>query len=80
MKIMELDLSSQTIIVMVNPNGVMLVPKGELVLTEGDCVVLNYQERIFYVNKFHIRRINRKSNRISCFSLTGQISDFIINV
>lgn len=44
--IRDLDISRQTIIVMVKRNGTMLVPKGDLILLEGDHVVLYSQERI----------------------------------
>jgi len=37
--ICDLDISRQTSIVMVKRNGTMLVPKGELVLLEGDHVI-----------------------------------------
>ena len=43
--IRDLDISRQTIIVMVKRNGTMLVPKGELMLLEGDHVILYSQER-----------------------------------
>ena len=41
----DLDISRQTIIVMVKRNGTMLVPKGELMLLEGDHVILYSQEK-----------------------------------
>ena len=53
-RIRDLDISRQTIIVMVKRNGTMLVPKGELMLLEGDCVVLYSQERIANANLIHI--------------------------
>ena len=40
LRIRELDISRQTIIVMVKRNNTMLVPKGDLMLLEGDCVIL----------------------------------------
>lgn len=46
LRIRELDISRQTIIVMVKRNGVMMVPKGELMLMEGDHVIMYSQERI----------------------------------
>ena len=52
--IRELDISRQTIIVMVKRNGTMLVPKGDLMLMEGDCVILYSQERITNANLIHI--------------------------
>lgn len=44
-RIRDLDISRQTIIVMVKRNGVMVVPKGELILLEGDHVIMYSQER-----------------------------------
>lgn len=44
--IRDLDISRQTIIVMVKRNGTMLVPNGDLRLMEGDHVILYSQERI----------------------------------
>ena len=44
--IRDLDISRQTIIVMVKRNGTMLVPKGDLMLLEGDHIILYSQERI----------------------------------
>lgn len=53
-QIRDLDISRQTIIVMVKRNGTMLVPKGELMLLEGDKVILYSQERISHANKIEI--------------------------
>ena len=44
--IRDLDISRQTIIVMVKRNGTVLVPKGDLMLLEGDHIILYSQERI----------------------------------
>lgn len=52
--IRDLDISRQTIIVMVKRNGTMLVPKGELMLLEGDKVILYSQERISHASKIEI--------------------------
>ena len=52
--IRDLDISRQTIIVMVKRNGRMLVPKGELMLLEGDHVIMYTQERISGVNLIQI--------------------------
>ena len=52
--IRELDISRQTIIVMVKRNGVMLVPKGDLMLLEGDKVILYSQERINHASTIQI--------------------------
>ena len=48
--IRDLDISRQTIIVMVKRHGTMLVPKGELMLLEGDHVILYTQEKISGAN------------------------------
>ena len=53
-RIRDLDISRQTILVMVKRNGVMIVPKGELMLLEGDRVILYSQERISHANKIQI--------------------------
>ena len=53
-RIRDLDISRQSIIVMVKRNGVMLVPKGELVLLEGDHVIMYSQERITNANLIKI--------------------------
>mgnify|MGYP003290747756 CR=1 FL=1 len=52
--IRELDISRQTIIVMVKRNGVMLVPKGDLMLMEGDHIIMYSQERINHANLIQI--------------------------
>jgi len=44
--IRDLDISRQTFIVMVRRNHTMLIPKGSLVLLEGDQVILYTQENI----------------------------------
>ena len=54
LQIRELDISRQTIIVMVKRSGVMLVPKGDLMLLEGDHVVLYSQERIAHAQTIQI--------------------------
>ncbi len=52
--IRDLDISRQTVIVMVKRNGVMLVPKGDLMLPEGDHVILYSQERISHANLIQV--------------------------
>ena len=52
--IRDLDISRQTIIVMVKRNGIMVVPKGELVLLEGDHLIMYSQERISNANVIQI--------------------------
>ena len=54
MRIRDLDISRQTIIVMVKRNGVMIVPKGELMLLEGDRVILYSQEKFANASKIQI--------------------------
>ena len=54
LRIKELDISRQTIIVMIKRNGVVLVPKGDLMLLEGDHVILYSQERISNASKIEI--------------------------
>jgi voltage-gated potassium channel len=44
--IRDLDISRQTFIVMVRRNHTMLIPKGSLVLLEGDQVILYSQENV----------------------------------
>ena len=46
MLIRELDISRLTIIVMVKRNGTMLVPHGDMMLMEGDRVMLYSQSNI----------------------------------
>lgn len=53
-KIMDLDISRQTFIVMVRRSGTMLVPRGDLVLLEGDHVILYTQENIENASKIEI--------------------------
>ena len=50
----DLDISRQTIIVMVKRNGTMLVPKGDLMLLEGDKIILYSQERISHASTIQI--------------------------
>ena len=52
--IRDLDLSRQTMIVMVKRNGKVVVPNGNLVLLEGDHVILYTQERIAHATKLEI--------------------------
>ena len=52
--ISELDISRQTIIVMIKRNGTMLIPKGDLMLLEGDHVILYSQSYIADAEQFII--------------------------
>ncbi len=54
LRIREMDISRQTIIVMVKRNGTMLVPKGDLILLEGDHVILYSQERIAHASTIQV--------------------------
>ena len=53
-RIRDLDISRQTIIVMVQRNGATIVPKGDLMLLEGDHVIMYSQERISSANLIHV--------------------------
>lgn len=48
--IRDLDISRQTMIVLVKRNGTMLVPRGSLMLKEGDHVIMYTQERFLDAN------------------------------
>jgi len=52
--IRDLDISRQTMIVMVKRNGTMLVPRGSLMLKEGDHVILYTQERLLDANVIQV--------------------------
>ena len=54
LRIRDMDISRQTIIVMVKRNGTVLVPKGDLILLEGDHVILYSQERISHASTIQI--------------------------
>ena len=45
-RIRDLDISRQTIIVMVRRKGNVLIPNGDLVLKEGDSIILYTQSHI----------------------------------
>ena len=53
-QIQELDISRQTIIVMVQRHGTMLIPRGDLVLLEGDHVILYSQSYIPSAKQFDV--------------------------
>ena len=53
-QIQELDISRQTIIVMVQRHGTMLIPRGDLVLLEGDHVILYSQSYIPSAKQFNV--------------------------
>lgn len=54
LRIQELDISRQTFIVMVQRNGSMVVPKGDLILLEGDHIIMYTQEKISNANHIDI--------------------------
>ena len=45
-RIRDLDISRQTFIVMIQRNGTMMVPKGDVMLMEGDHIIMYTQEKI----------------------------------
>ena len=54
MRIRDLDLSRQTIIVMVKRNDTVLMPRGDLILLEGDHIILYSQERITHASTIQV--------------------------
>ena len=54
LRIRDLDISRQTIIVMVKRKGTVLVPRGDLMLLEGDHVILYSQERISHAGTIQV--------------------------
>lgn len=52
--IRELDISRQTIIVMVKRKGKILIPNGDLVLAAGDKVILYTQMRLSHASQIKI--------------------------
>ena len=53
-KIRDLDISRQTIIIMVERNGTAMIPNGDLVLQEGDLVILYSQVYLNHDSKIEI--------------------------
>lgn len=53
-RVRDLDISRQTIIVMVKRRGKALIPKGDLVLKEGDSIILYTQSHIKNANTIEI--------------------------
>ncbi|MCI8422595.1 MAG: potassium channel protein [Lawsonibacter sp.] len=53
-RIRDLDISRQTIIVMVKRKGKMLIPNGDLVLLEGDKIILYTQMHLSQANSIQI--------------------------
>lgn len=53
-RIRDLDISRQTIIVMVRRRGNVLIPNGDLVLKEGDSIILYTQSRLPHASTLEI--------------------------
>ena len=53
-RIRDLDISRQTLIVLVRRKGKALIPKGSLVLQEGDCVILFTQSHIPHAESIQV--------------------------
>lgn len=53
-RIRDLDISRQTVIVMIKRNGKMLIPNGDLVLLEGDKVILYTQLHLSHADSIQI--------------------------
>lgn len=53
-RIRDLDISRQTIIVMVRRKGNILIPNGDLVLKEGDSIILYTQSRLPHASTLEI--------------------------
>jgi Trk K+ transport system NAD-binding subunit len=54
MKIMELGLPNGVIVAMIRRGGENIVPRGDLILLEGDHVILYSQERISHASTIQI--------------------------
>ena len=53
-RIRDLDISRQTIIVMVRRKGNVLIPNGDLILLEGDSIILYTQSHIRGLNTIEV--------------------------
>jgi voltage-gated potassium channel len=53
-RIRELDISRQTIIIMVKRKGKVLIPNGDLRLLEGDTLILYTKMRLDHANNIEI--------------------------
>jgi voltage-gated potassium channel len=53
-RIRELDISRQTIIIMVKRKGKVLIPNGELTLLEGDRLIMYTQMRLDHANNIEV--------------------------
>ena len=54
MHIRDLDISRQTVIVLVKRRNKALIPKGNMILREGDRVFLYTQQHLLDVNEIDI--------------------------
>lgn len=53
-RIRDLDISRNTVLIMVKRKGKALIPNGDLVLHEGDTVILYSQSHVHYSQELHI--------------------------
>ena len=53
-KIRDLDISRQTIIIMVKHRGKVLIPRGDLVMMEGDKVIMYTQTHVSHAKQFQV--------------------------
>ncbi|MBQ4538956.1 MAG: potassium channel protein, partial [Oscillospiraceae bacterium] len=53
-KIRDLDISRQTLIIMINRNGKAMIPSGDFVLLEGDKVIMYTQ---MHFNNAHLIQV-----------------------
>ena len=53
-KIRDLDISRQTIIIMIKRRGKVLIPRGDLVMQEGDKVIMYTQTHISHAQQFQV--------------------------
>ena len=53
-RIRDLDISRQTIIVMVKRQGKVLIPNGNLVMQEGDKVIMYTQQHFSHEHRFEV--------------------------
>ena len=53
-KVRDLDISRQTIIIMVKRQGRMIIPNGDLVLLEGDKLIMYTQKHMSHGTQFNV--------------------------
>ena len=54
LRIRDLDISRQTLIVMIKRNGRAMIPNGDFVLLEGDKVIMYTQMHMSHAQKIEI--------------------------